>query len=44
MIGVSPGAVEAWLHSDDIAISYLFRIKEVFHVNLVFVIMEKGGV
>lgn len=37
-IDQSAGCVETWFNSDDIAISYLFRIKEVYPVELIFTI------
>lgn len=40
-IGMSPGAVFTWFKLDDIAISYLNRIKDVFDVNLEFSILPK---
>ncbi len=40
-IGVSPGAVFTWFKLDDIAISYLNRIKDAFDVNLEFSILTK---
>lgn len=40
-IGMSPGAVFTWFKLDDIAISYLNRIKDAFDVNLEFNILTK---
>ena len=35
-LGISGGAVETWLRRDDMAISYLFRIKDVYNLGLCF--------
>ncbi len=35
-IGISGGAVETWLRRDDMAISYLFRIKDAYNMGLRF--------
>ena len=40
-IEVSPGAVETWFRADDCAISYLYRIKNSYDVELVFDIQTK---
>lgn len=40
-IGMSPGAVFTWFKLDDIAISYLNKIKDAFDVNLEFNILTK---
>lgn len=42
-LGLSAGSVETWFRSDDLLISYLFRIKEVYPVDIVFIISEKEG-
>ncbi len=41
-IGMSAGAVETWFNTDDVAISYLYRIKEAYKVDISFIITEKG--
>lgn len=41
-IKVSPGAVFTWFTSDDMAVSYLNRIKDTYDVNLQFVITKKN--
>ncbi|MBQ6578528.1 MAG: helix-turn-helix transcriptional regulator [Bacteroidales bacterium] len=38
---LSPGAVETWFRNDDLAISHLFRIKDVFDIEIVFTIISK---
>lgn len=35
-LGISGGAVETWLRRDDMAISYLFRIKDAYNMGLCF--------
>lgn len=40
-IELSPGAVETWFKNDDIAISHIFRIGEVYDAEVVFTIKSK---
>ena len=38
-LGLSSGAVASWFHSDDVRISHLMRIKEVYDLKIVFSIV-----
>lgn len=38
-IGLSAGAVAAWFHADDVRISHLMRIKEVYDLKIIFTIV-----
>lgn len=40
-LNMSPGAIFTWFKTDDIAISYLSKIKDAFDVNLEFNILAK---
>ena len=40
-IGMSAGAVETWFSTDDVAISYLYRIKDVFQAEIFFVVSKR---
>lgn len=40
-IGMSVGAVETWFCIDDMAISYLYRIKDAFQADISFIVSEK---
>lgn len=40
-LNMSPGAIFTWFQTDDIAISYLNKIKDTFDVNLEFNILSK---
>lgn len=42
-IGMSAGAVETWFSTDDLAISYLYRIKDAFKVDISFIVSEKDS-
>ena len=38
VVGLSPGAVQQWFRTDDIAISHLFKIEEAYDVEIVFTV------
>lgn len=40
-IDISPGAVFTWFKTDDLAVSYLTKIKNTYDVNLEFTILKK---
>jgi len=42
-IGVSAGAVETWFCIDDMAISYLYRIKDAFPSDITFIVSKEDS-
>lgn len=42
-IGMSAGAVETWFCIDDMAISYLYRIKDAFQSDITFIVSEEDS-
>lgn len=43
-LGLSPGAVETWFKNDDIAISHLFRIADMYDAEIVFTLKPKKAI
>ena len=40
---MSVGAVETWFCIDDMAISYLYRIKDAFQSDITFIVSEEDS-
>ena len=41
-VGLCPGAVLQWFHTDDMAISYLYKIEEAYDVDIIFIVSSKS--